>query len=144
MTAQQMWDMFSSEYYSQSEFTAWAFGEDPDELARLVNEGIKTATASAYPFYELDEEPLPQAGQYSIILNSLGEAVCIIRNTRVYITAFADVNERQAWKEGEGDRSLNYWRRVHERFFRQELQSAGLSFDEGLKIVCEEFEKVYP
>lgn len=144
MTPEEMWMNFTAEHNIRAEYEAWAFGDDPDKLARLVKEGIKTATASAYPFYELEGERLPDAGQYSVILNSREEAVCIIQNKRVYISEFKDVDERQAWKEGEGDRSLSYWRCVHERFFRQELMQAGLSFDDTLKVVCEEFEKVYP
>ena len=48
----------------------------------------------------------------------------------------------QASKEGEGDRSLEYWRTVHRRFFTEELQEPGLPFDEKLELVCEEFEVV--
>ena len=79
-----------------------------------------------------------------MILNSREEAVCIIRTTRVFVTRFCDVNDRQAWKEGEGERSLSYWRTVHERFFREELEQIGIPFDENMKVVCEEFIRVYP
>ena len=48
-----------------------------------------------------------------------------------------------AFKEGEGDRSLAYWREVHKRFFTEELKEADLEFDEDMKLVCEEFEAVY-
>ena len=40
-------------------YEAWAFGGDPDKLAALVLDGVKTATASAYPMYALEKEPLP-------------------------------------------------------------------------------------
>ena len=39
--------------------------------------------------------------------------------------------------------SLAYWREVHERFFRQEMEEAGLGFDEDMPVVCEEFSCVY-
>lgn len=32
---------------------------------------------------------------------------------------YADVDERHAYAEGEGDRSLAYWRQVHEPFLEQ-------------------------
>ncbi len=144
MTAKEMWDIYSKAENIQIDYDAWAFGDDADELARLVNAGIKTATASAYPLYELESEELPKAGAYSVILNSREEAICIIQTTKVFVTPFCDVDERQAWKEGEGDRSLSYWRKVHEQFFRDELSQAGLSFNETMKVVCEEFIKVYP
>lgn len=143
MTAEQMWEAFTAANQIEADYEAWAFGDAPDELASLVLEGTKTATASAYPFYELEGEELPEEGQYSIILNSREEAVCIIRTEKVFIVPFSDVDKRQAWKEGEGDRSLAYWRKIHERFFSEELKGIGLAFDPGMKVVCEEFEVVF-
>ena len=32
---------------------------------------------------------------------------------------FDEVDEEHAYLEGEGDRSLEYWREVHERFFTE-------------------------
>ena len=140
MTAQEMWKASGIE----AEYEAWAFGDDPDTLAELVRTGVKTATASAYPFYGLEGEDLPKAGEYSVILNTKDEAVCIICTTKVYITPYREVTAEQAWKEGEGDRSLDYWRRVHEVFFRKELEAVNLPFTEDMGVVCEEFEVVYP
>ena len=144
MTAEQMWEAYASANQITADFDSWAFGDDADELACLVLKGIKTATASAYPLYELEGEELPREGQYSVILDSRKEAVCIIRTTRVFAVPFSDVDERQARKEGEGDRSLAYWRKVHKRFFRDEMVEASLTFDESMKVVCEEFIRVYP
>lgn len=61
--------------------------------------GVKTATASAYAWYEADGEPLPQAGDYSVILSSKEEAVCVIQNTKVYIAPFSEVSEEHAYRE---------------------------------------------
>ena len=140
MTAQEMWNAGGI----AAEYEAWAFGDDPDALAELVRTGVKTATASAYPFYELEGEDLPKAGEYSVILDTKDEAVCIIRTTKVYVMPYCEVTAEQAWKEGEGDRSLDYWRRVHEAFFRKELEAVGLTFTEDMGVVCEEFEVIYP
>ena len=140
MTAQEMWNASGIE----AEYEAWAFGDDPDTLAELVRTGVKTATASAYPFYELEGDELPKAGEYCVILNTKDEAVCVIRTTKVYVTPYCEVTAEQAWKEGEGDRSLDYWRRVHEAFFRKELEAASLTFTEDMGVVCEESEVIYP
>ena len=144
MTAQELWKQYSTKDNITAEYDAWAFGDDPDTLAALVLQGIKTGTASAYPFYALEGEPLPEEGGFNVILNSREEAVCITRTTKVYVTSFREVSAEHAWKEGEGDRTLEYWRTVHERFFREELETAGLPFDWDLKVVCEEFTKVFP
>ena len=139
MTAEELWKKTGL----AGTYEAWAFGEAPDKLADLVARGIKTATCSAYDLYRINNEPLPKAGDYSVILNSYDEAVCIIKTVKVYVTDFNQVSEEHAFKEGEGDRSLEYWRKVHISFLTNELASVNKSFDENTKVVCEEFEVVY-
>lgn len=144
MTATEMWNQFITERnISDTEYEAWAFGDAPDELADLVLKGIKIGTSSAYPLYELENEDLPKAGEYSVILNSKGEAVCVIKTINVEILPYKDVEEIHAYKEGEGDRSLKYWRQVHKKFFETCMTEAGLMFDEEMLVVYEEFEVVY-
>lgn len=144
MTAEELWNEYARKAgIEHTDYEAWAFGDAADELAELVNNGRKTATASAYPLYELEQEPLPQAGEYSVIMDSGDRAVCVIRTNRVYVTPFREISEEHARREGEGDLSLAYWREVHERFFRQEMEEAGLDFDEDMPVVCEEFSCVY-
>lgn len=144
MTAAEMWNQFITENeIGKIEYEAWAFGDVSDELANLVLEGIKTGTSSAYPLYELADEQLPQADEYSVILDSQGNAICIIKTTNVEILPFKDVEEIHAYKEGEGDKSLDYWRQVHKVFFEKCMQDAGLVFDENMLVVFEEFEVVY-
>ena len=144
MTAKELWDEFIRESsLTDCDYEAWAFGAEPDLLAHLVDIGTKTATASACPLYELESEPLPEAGEYSIILNSKGDAVCVIQNTSVTVVPFDEVTAEHAYKEGEGDRSLDFWRRTHERIFTEWLNSAGLEFTSDMKVVCEEFSVVY-
>lgn len=126
-----------------AEYQAWSFGAEPDELANLVLSGVKTATASAFPLYEFDNEPLPNEGEYSVILDSNENAVCVVRTTRVYITPFCQVSQWHAYLEGEGDRSLQYWRAVHEEVFHAWLSEAGLVFSQETPVVCEEFEVVF-
>ena len=145
MTHQELWAAYKAVNPEAGDgYEAWAYGADPDTLAELTRTGLKTATASAGVWYEIGEEPMPQAGEYSVVLNSREEAVCVIRTTRVYTVPFDQVGVEQAWREGEGDRSLAYWRKVHEEFFRAELAEAGLEFSPAMPVVCEEFEVVYP
>ena len=126
------------------EIDAWAFGVDADFLADLVLKGEKTATASAYDLYALEDEPLPQEGKFDVILDSQNQAVCIVEITKVSVQSFNQVSAQHAFKEGEGDKSLAYWRQVHEDFFKDCLGEAGLTFTPESKVVLEEFRKVYP
>ena len=145
MTHQELWAVYRAvDPAAGEDYEPWAFGGDPDGLAELTRTGRKTATSSAGPLYELEGEPLPAPGEYSVILDSRDGAVCVIRTTRVYAVSFREVSAGHAYREGEGDRSLEHWRRVHEEFFRAELEEAGMEFSPSMPVVCEEFEVVYP
>ena len=145
MTPQEMWNAYKQINPSiGDEIDAWAFGVDPDLLADLVFTGEKTATASAYDLYAVEDEPLPQEGTFDVILDSKDQAVCIVEITKVSVQPFHQVSADHAYKEGEGDKSLAYWRQVHEDFFRDCLGEAGLTFTPDSKVVLEEFRKVYP
>ncbi|MNL80589.1 ASCH domain protein [compost metagenome] len=53
-----------------------------------------------------------------------------------------EVPEAFAIAEGEGDRTYQYWRDAHEKFFTIELSEAGLEYSEDMMLVCERFELV--
>ena len=145
MTPQEMWNSYKQITPSiGDEIDAWAFGLEPDLLADLVLRGEKTATASAYDLYALEAESLPQEGTFDVILDSQNQAVCIVEITKVSVQPFNQVSAQHAFKEGEGDKSLAYWRQVHEDFFTDCLGEAGLTFTPEIKVVLEEFRKVYP
>lgn len=73
MRAEELWKAYCEKENIDIDtpYEAWGFGDAPDQLADLVLTGIKTATASAYDLYfmEGEEDPLPQSGDYSVILN---------------------------------------------------------------------------
>ena len=144
MTAKELWNEFVKENGPlDCEYEAWAFGVDADLLAQLVASGEKTATASAFPLYEVDGDPLPCAGEYSVILDSSDRAVCIIRTDKVTVVPFNQVTVEHAFREGEGDKSLDYWRDVHKKVFTEWMSESGLEFTEDMPVVCEEFSVVY-
>lgn len=144
MKAIEMWQEYQNvNPRIGDEMDAWAFGVEPDLLAQLVLDGTKTATASAFDLYDQEREPLPKEGSYDLILDGQGEAVCIIEITKVSVVPFKDVSAEHAYKEGEGDRSLAYWREVHEPLFTEWLMGAGLTFNPTSKVVLEEFKVVF-
>ena len=144
MTANEMWLMFCAKNRPETnKYEAWAFGGAPDKLASLVLDGSKTATASAYDLYEYDNEEIPKPGDYSVILDSADNAICVIRDTSVSVVTFKDVDAHHARCEGEGDLSLDYWREIHRELFTQWLDEAGLEFSEDMPVVLETFEVVF-
>ena len=145
MTPKEMWQAYKKiNPVIGDEINAWAFGTLADQLADLVLRGEKTATASAYELYKLENEPLPQVGSFDVILDSQDQAVCIVEITKVSVLPFKEVSAEHAFKEGEGDKSLAYWQQVHEEFFTECLAEAGLEFSQETGVVLEEFRKVYP
>ena len=107
--AQQYWDVFWEGKEQPSAVKAEQFGpegtEMADELAQLIAAGKKTATCSAYDVYQWENEPLPTAGLYTIILNSRDEPVAIIKTTDVQVIPMNEVTPAFAAAEGEGDLS---------------------------------------
>ena len=78
MTGKELWQEFAKKNnLTDCKHEEWTFGVEADLLAHLVAIGEKTATASAYPLYELENEPLPTAGAYSVVLDSKDNA-CLL------------------------------------------------------------------
>jgi uncharacterized protein YhfF len=118
---------------------AWSFGDTPelaDELLRLVLAGTKTAAASALWEFDADDEPLPEVGVLSNVLDSTGHPHALIRTTDVRVVAFDEVGEEHAFLEGEGDRSLAHWRRAHEHYLVD-------GQDGSMPVVLERFAVLY-
>ncbi|HLR19088.1 MAG TPA: ASCH domain-containing protein [Staphylococcus sp.] len=145
MTIEEYWKSFIEAFpeYKGVRFEAWSFGTNENELADLVKKGIKRATTSGYSSYDAEGDPLPEVGEISVILNEKDTPECIVETTRVYQTPFNQVSEQHAYLEGEGDKSLAYWREVHIEFFEDYYSELGISFDESEIIVCEEFKLLY-
>ena len=76
MNAEEMWQAFPDKKADDT-YLAWQYGCAQDKLAQLTLQGTKTATASSYPVYKAENEPVPAVGDYSIILDSQNQAVCI-------------------------------------------------------------------
>jgi uncharacterized protein YhfF len=149
MTPEKMWNEFlkQSGRAEDTPYEAWHFCDDKksaDHLAQLTLKGIKRATASLHANYEQEHTPIPTPGDLSVITDWNGEAVCIIETKSVEVLPFASVTSTHAEIEGEGDRSLSYWRDVHTEYFSREMAELGLSFNEESLVVFEIFSVVHP
>ena len=120
---------------------AWAFGATPghaDELLELVLSGTKTGTASSLWDHEATGEPVPRAGEMSIILDGAGRPRAVLETTDVVIVPFDQVDEDHARSEGEGDQTLRAWREIHERYWRDHSEDPRGS-EPTMPVVCERF-----
>lgn len=124
----------------------WAFGDSPelaDELSVLVVQGVKTATADLVWTVEFEGRSVPQAGEYNVILDGHDAAVCIMQTTHVSIRPYDEVPPEFAYDEGEGDRSLAYWRDAHWRYFGRRCAEMEREPTLKMPVICEHFRVVY-
>lgn len=127
-------------------YDVWQFldGEKGcDRLASLCLAGIKTATSSLYETFEMDGMKVPEEGDYSIILDSEEVPLFIIKDTKVEIKKFSEVEADFAFKEGEGDQSLERWKELYKKRFEKKAEEYGIEFNDESLILCEEFEVVF-
>lgn len=123
------------------------FGDTPtlaDELLALVLIGQKQATCELKHWFDSRAIPLPKSGDHWIITNGRHEPRCIIQTTHVELTPVKDVDAQFAWDEGEGDRSLSYWKTVHDAYYHRQAKKDGFSYSDDMICVCERFKRVWP
>jgi uncharacterized protein YhfF len=114
-----------------------------NELVALVLSGIKRATAGSVWSYEAEGKRLPTPGDLSIVTNWAGQPLCVIETSSVVVLPFNQVSAEFAAIEGEGDGSLEFWRKAHRDYFERECHAAGKLFSEDMLISCEQFRVVY-
>lgn len=123
------------------------FGNTPElarELADLVLEGKKRATASLPCMWESEGESLPRIGDVYVLHDWDSTALAILRNTEIDIVPFDEVTEDFVRAEGEGDLSLAWWREAHWQYFAEELAAFGGRPESRMLVVCQRFEVLYP
>ncbi|HVF25963.1 MAG TPA: ASCH domain-containing protein [Anaerolineales bacterium] len=114
-----------------------------DELIQLVLNGKKTATCGSLWEWEAEDKPIPTVGDVWVELDGSGNPVCITETVEVTIRKYNEVDANFARAEGEGDLSLNYWRKAHRNFFSRVLTKIGREFSEDMPLVCEQFKLIY-
>lgn len=119
-----------------AELESFAFGDTPklaDEMLELVLVGKKTATCWAAR--EGDKGVVP--GKCWIVKDGQGRASAIIETVELTRRRFGEVDAAFAYDEGEGDRSLEDWRRAHTAYFSRRGE-----FSPDMQLYCERFELV--
>jgi uncharacterized protein YhfF len=115
-----------------------------DDLAALVLHGPKRATAGLYHWYAIGEEPRPQVGGLSVLVDGRGAPLAILQTTTVDVKPLIDVDDQFAWDEGEGDRTRDDWLRIHRNFFTAETNEAGIEFNDLSLTMFERFTVIWP
>lgn len=117
--------------------------ESADSLYELALSGVKRATTGSLWVCEQEGEPVLRPGDLSILTDFDGGRSCVLKTLGVDIKPFGEVTSRDAEVEGEGDKSLAYWRAVHRKYFEAECASIGREFSDDMPVVFEEFRVEY-
>lgn len=139
-------DYFHSLNLQPKALAGWYFCDneiDANECVTLVLNNIKTATSPSLWWFHANNESLPKAGDLNIVTNWNGEAQCIIQTTNVSITPFNEITDEYAAMEGEGDKTLAYWKQVHWPYYHRELANTCYTPSQNMPIVCETFKVVF-
>lgn len=114
-----------------------------DGLLTLYLNGQKTAGSSLLEDFQAAGDPVPRVGNYWIYLDGKGEPRCILLTEKVVMHKFKDVPEEIALAEGEGDRSLAYWKRVHAELYLPYLKDWGIRDLDEATVITEFFKIVF-
>ncbi|MDC6390922.1 ASCH domain-containing protein [Maribacter sp. PR1] len=117
--------------------------KDADLCADLAKKGIKKATTDSLLGLQLRKEALPKIGDFKVVTNWEGEAQCIIKLISVKLKPYFNIDEQYAALEGEGDKSLSYWKKTHWDYYTRELEPFNRKPNESMIVVCQEFEKIF-
>ncbi|MGS2620056.1 ASCH domain-containing protein [Micromonospora sp. LZ34] len=119
-----------------------------DRLVAAILSGAKTSTSALALGFERANEPLPEVGERSAVVDSENRRVAVIELTEVRVVRLADVDLQHALDEVEGDESVAQWRAGHETFWhsaevRAELGDSGFTVDDDTLVLTERFRLVH-
>ena len=114
-------DVLEAAYPGQAAryFPPMSIGSAPeaaDAGAVLILNGTKTLTSS--PFWDYPDGKIPFVGALSVLLDGSRRPRGIVETTQVEIMPFGAITEAMARAYGEGDRTVEWWRRVMGAFYR--------------------------
>jgi uncharacterized protein YhfF len=122
------------------------YGDSPElsrTLLAMIRGGQKRAGTGLLWLHEHEGEPLPQVGDIEIVLTHDHRPSIITRVTRVEVLPYREVSAEYAAIEGEGDGSLDYWRKAHWAYFSRVCASIGKVPTEEMLVVCGVFEVLH-
>ena len=114
-----------------------------NELISLIRSGHKRAGTGLLWQHEHVNEPVAQVGEIEVVVNYAGIPSVVTRTVSTEVVAFNEVTAQYATTEGEGDGSLQHWRRAHWAYFSRECERIGRAPNESMLVVCSVFEVLH-
>lgn len=113
------------------------------ELLSLITSGKKRAGTGLLWAYEHDKEPIAATGDIEIVVDHNSQPALVTRIVSSEVKPFNEVTAEYAAIEGEGDGSLEYWRKGHWKFFSRECMRIGREPTETMPVICNVFEVLH-
>lgn len=111
---------------------SFSFGDSPemaDHLLGFVLDGSKRATC-----WSIADGQQTHVGNRMVVKDGLGRPRAVLETIELQQVRFCDVDLQFALDEGEGDETLDDWRRGHRAYFER---NGG--FDPEMMLWCERF-----
>jgi len=118
--------------------------EDAETGATLILSGEKTATSSLLWEYEASGKAQPPLGNLSVVENGRRVPVCVVTTTWIELIRFDDVDAQFAYEYGEGDRTLEGWRKMFRPYYAKACAGLGRELSGDTPLICERFRVIYP
>jgi uncharacterized protein YhfF len=128
--------------YHCSTFGDPKFADYGDHVTELAMNETKRATAHLAMDFDINGVKRRQEGDYWVVLWENMKPAGVLKMVKVEERPFKDVDAAFAAREGEGDGSLEYWSRIHEDYFKLQLNTWGKEWSEDLPVVLESFDLV--
>jgi len=145
----ELWEAFMEQNpdYKDKQLDEW-FNfcdneKDAKECAQLTLDGIKQATSTSLWWFEKFHADLPEVGNIYVVTDWYKIAKAIVEVVKVDQVPFNEITEEYAAIEGEGDKSLEYWKKVHWEYYSREMEEFGEKPTEDMIIVCEQFRTIF-
>jgi uncharacterized protein YhfF len=129
----------TNEYHSKT-FGDPKYAEYGNHVTELAIAETKRATAHLAMDFELNNVKRRETGDYWVILWEDFSPACVLHLVNVEVRLFKDVDAAFAAREGEGDGSLEFWKQVHEDYFKLQLADWGKNWSDELPVVLESFD----
>ena len=125
-------------------FIPFSIGSTPetaDEGATLILNGIKTLTSS--PFWDYPDGNIPFVGALAVLLDGSRRPRGIVETMQIEIMPFGAIAEEMARAYGEGERTVEWWRRVMGEFYRASAVRHGEVLTNDTRLIWEWFTVVH-
>jgi uncharacterized protein YhfF len=106
-------------------------------MMRAINRHAPPSTKRATCWAESQGLLSAKVGKLMVVLDGQGVPKAVLKTTELTKRRFDEVDQAFAYDEGEGDRTLQYWREAHTRYFTRLGRYAP-----DMMLWCERFELV--